>query len=228
MSRKWYVAAVLCLGLALVIGLVATRSQPSAVCSQLIRNAAASAHRADDGSIPAAVLGDSWASGWGEPDSRVSFASELARLEHWDAIIDAFPGRGYVVEVCGDHRLLRAVPSVPAQARVVVLEGGLNDVVSPLDLESLRAAAVATIRAVLSRVPSARVVVVGIPSVPARSDRLVAEGNQNLQAAATAAGAQFLGLSGLRIPLQADGLHPTAAGQLMVANFLAGAIGSGN
>lgn len=174
--------------------------------------------RAARGDTPAAIIGDSWASGYGLADPADSFAYRLARLRRWNAVVSAVAGTGFSTSgVCGDGRdYASRIPVVPTDAEVVLIEGGLNDVAS----DDLTTHAVGVIEGAKRQAPGALVVVVGPPHVPLRAPNDIRTTDKALRVAADRTGAHYVSTLQWSIPTS-DDLHPTPAGHAAFASHLA-------
>jgi acyl-CoA thioesterase-1 len=166
-----------------------------------------------------AVLGDSWTSGYGLADPREGWAYVLARGLGWHAAVDGFPGTGFTSDAgCPGERYADRVVRIPADAALVLVEGGLNDVRSA---SAVRTAAGALLEQVHARAPGAALVVVGAPAVPGRVPAQVRAVDRGLAAAAAAHGAAYLDPAGWTLTYLPDGVHPTAAGHRAFADRVA-------
>lgn len=159
-----------------------------------------------DGDGLIAVLGDSYAAGFGLDPGDASWPEILADEASASVMVDAIAATGYVNGgFCGgDTFSTRVVELVALAPDVLVIEGGLNDWEAG-ERDVLEAA-----RAVLADVDAPEVIVVGPARTPARPD--VAGVVGALSAAAGEAGATFVDVRTLELAFLADGLHPTPEG----------------
>jgi acyl-CoA thioesterase-1 len=153
---------------------------------------------------PVQVVGDSWALGYGLPASQA-----------WPALlhvgVDAVSGSGFIAGGYCDHQPVGArVSHLASSARLIVLAAGIND----RDSSDLTFAAAVT-RAVSlarARAPRAAILVLGLPQAAHPDEQRLAMEEMSV----LAAGAQYVPLNDLLLPLQADQLHPTAEGQRLL------------
>jgi acyl-CoA thioesterase I len=173
-----------------------------------------------------AVVGASYTAGVGPGDPNQSWAVLLARMLHWNAVIDGVPGAGYVrTGADGQGPVLRmlARENLPAvRPALVIVQAGHDDIGVPLKAERRQVErAIAFIRAAA---PKARIAVLtvftaGPPSAAARqTDRAI------VSAAVTADGHVIVAdpMAGRWTFQHAHhGLHPTAAGDAWIAGKVA-------
>jgi lysophospholipase L1-like esterase len=163
----------------------------------------------------AAVVGDSYTSGFLLPDPRQSWAHVLARSLGWHARVDGFPGSGFTTDAgCPGERYVERVDRIPADAALVLVEGGLNDRPAAAQVPS---AATELLQRIHARVPRAAVVVVGPPLVPDRAPGAVRSVSADLARAAAAQGATYLDTTGWSLPYLSDGVHLTVDGHRQFA-----------
>jgi lysophospholipase L1-like esterase len=196
---------------------IVPRREAAHVCDQVRANAAAAPAAVTGSGLAAYILGDSYVTGWTLPDPRRSFAYDLARVERWRATVDGWAGSGYTNPgPCGGHLYAARVIGIPAGTRVVVIEGGLNDLA---DLASLPASAARVID--VARRRARVVVVIGPPLIPTRDAAEVRRADHILAVAAARAGARYVSLLPVTVPLGPDRTHPTVAGAARLARFIA-------
>jgi acyl-CoA thioesterase-1 len=165
-----------------------------------------------------AIVGDSYTSGYGLADAQDGYAYVLSRALGWRAAVDGFPGSGFTNGgACPDERYAERIGRIPADAALVLVEGGLNDVKDPSEVP---AAADQLLAAVHARVPSAVVVVVGPPPVPGLDRSAVGTVSAVLAASSAAHRATLVDTSAWPLPYLPDGIHLTAAGHRDFARFL--------
>ena len=194
-------------------------------CASDRRNAEAAPATGGVSTGPVAFfLGDSYTTGFGLSNPGEGFAYGLADLEGWNATVAGFPGTGYATEgPCGGNAFIQRIAGLPADADVVIIEGGLNDAIFGVAPATLADDASDLLAAVGSAAPDARIVVLGAADVlPDARSRVVAA-NAALRAVASEAGATYVDLAGLVFPTT-DGKHPTAAGHALIAETVQAAL----
>lgn len=173
----------------------------------------------------AAIVGASYTAGVGPDDAARSWAVDLARKLHWDAVVYGVPGAGYVRAGAG-HRgpLSRMIDRIELSAldpSLVVIQLGHDDIGVPLATEQQKVAeAIKTIRA---ENPGARIALVTVFTTPAqyraraawRTDRAIV--SAALAADKNAIIIDPLASHWLYPRADGDGLHPTAAGDEWIA-----------
>ncbi len=172
-----------------------------------------------------AVVGASFTAGVGSGPGR-SWAVLLARRLHWDAVVYAVPGAGYVRPGAG-----RGGPVAAEVARVglralapslIIVQAGHDDIGVPPALEQQRVTqAIAAIRA---QAPHARIALLTV--FPGRSPLTAAyRTDQAIVTAARAADHAVIIIDPLTgrwtFPHVRDGLHPTPAGSAWIAGQVA-------
>jgi acyl-CoA thioesterase I len=171
------------------------------------------------------VLGASFTAGVGSGPSR-SWAVLLARRLHWNAVVYAVPGAGYVragarregpvVAEAGRIGLSALKPSL------VIVQAGHDDIGVPPELERQRVEqAIAVIHADAPRAPIALVTVFAGRSPAAaayRTDRAIITAARAADRAVIIIDPLTLGW---RFPHVRDGLHPTAAGSAWITGKVA-------
>jgi lysophospholipase L1-like esterase len=173
------------------------------------------------GRVRALFFGDSLMNGTGSHPTRPVMARVAARQLGWDITVDAFGGTGYTTGAQRGkpylERLSRpGVLSTPYD--VVLIEGGTND--KAADPATMRERTTATVTYVRSRLPTAKIVLMGAYNPPGhRYDarrvtidaviRAVAV-EQSLPYFSPISGHWTKGQS--RRFLSSDGLHPSAYG----------------
>jgi lysophospholipase L1-like esterase len=131
--------------------------------------ATSNANAPTSGNVRALFFGDSLMNGTGAHPTRPVMARVAARRLGWDVTVDAFGGTGYTTG--GKHgkpyleRLSRpGVLSTPYD--IVVLEGGTND--KAADAATMHERTTATVSYVRSRLPTAKIVLMGAYNPPGR------------------------------------------------------------
>jgi lysophospholipase L1-like esterase len=185
------------------------------VCRLQLADHQTAPRRADHGTTPAALIGDSWSAGAGV------FPDRLAQHLGLDLRVAAFGGSGYInPSACGGHPFAARVARIPADAQLVVLAGGINDSGYP----NLAAAVRDLIEAVHDRAPAAQVVVLGVPRVPLFADELTDPVDQTLEEVAAERGALFVDVRPWTITTLPDRIHPDPAGARAYADQVAAAL----
>ena len=175
---------------------------------------------------PAVVaIGDSIMEGHGLSANQAWVAS-VAKQDGWKLTNLASDGSGFLkVGTKGDTFADQARAAIALHPSVVVVSGSSNDLgESDADLS---AATTATLKMIRLALPAARIVAVsavwGATALPAQ---MIAINNQ-VKAAVAAVGGEYLNigqpLSGHPELMQSDAVHPTAAGQLVLARAVAAA-----
>jgi lysophospholipase L1-like esterase len=176
---------------------------------------------------PLAIVGASFTAGVGPGNPGESWAADLARRLHWDAVIYGDPGAGYVRAGVGRMgpvaaEIVRLDLRALAPALVIV-QAGHDDIGVQPQLEQRRVEqAVALIHAA---VPHARIALLTVFAGRSRS----AAAYQTDHAIVTAGRAADRNViiidplaAGWTYPRSHDGLHPTAPGSTWIAGQVAG------
>jgi lysophospholipase L1-like esterase len=172
-----------------------------------------------------AIVGASYTAGTGPDNPLLSWAVVLARLLHWNAVVDGVPGAGYVSAGTGRRgpmeRMLSAEGLRSLQPSVVIVQAGHDDVRVPTAPEQ------AGVRAALGLIrltaPGARVALLTVFALPPGGTQALRRTDQAIVSAATAADPKVIimdPLAGQWTFQHADGglgLHPTAAGDAWIA-----------
>ena len=219
------IAIVVALALAVTAVVVVQNVRREDSCASDRRNAEAAPATGGVSTGPVAFfLGDSYTTGFGLADPAYGFAYDLAALQGWHATMAGFPGTGYATEgPCGGNAFIHRLSALPADAEVVVIEGGLNDAIFDVVSASLAAAASDLLAAVRSAAPDARIVMLGAADVIPDARPRVLAANAALRAVASEAGATYVDLAGLVFPTT-DGKHPTAEGHALIAETVQAAL----
>ena len=121
------------------------------------------------GEVKALFFGDSLMTGTGARPTRPVMARVAARQLGWDVTVDSFGGTGYTT---GGSRgrpyldRLRAPGVLSTPYDVVLLEGGSND--KAADTATMHARTTETVTYVRSRLPTAKIVLMGAYNPPGR------------------------------------------------------------
>jgi len=238
-------AAVTCL--ALISGATASgaarppwpAASPGSAYSSLVRSPggplAGCEQRLDRSQVPdqapvLAIVGASFTAGVGPGHPGQSWAVELARLLHWNAVVYGDPGAGYVRAGAGRKGpVLAELGRIDLRAlapALVIVQAGHDDIGVQAAVEKQRVAgAIAAIRA---QAPRARIALLTV--FPGRRHLAAAFATDRaIVTAAKAAerpGDQTIIIDPLTgrwaFPRARDGLHPTAAGSGWIAREVAG------
>ena len=170
-----------------------------------------------------AIVGASYTAGVGPGNPELSWAVVLARLLHWNAVIDGVPGAGYVSAGQGGHgpmtRMLSAEELRALDPSVVIVQAGHDDVGVPPAPE--RARVRATLGLIHLAAPGARVALLTVFADALDGTPALRQTDNVIVTSAKAADPQVIIMDPLagRWKFQhADGgLHPTAAGDAWIA-----------
>lgn len=174
---------------------------------------------------PIVVLGASISAGTGSSPEE-AWPTLVGRCLGHRVVVGAVPGAGFVASGRGDRgpvvRLLREADLVRLDPAFVVLQAGHNDIGTPArTLAPAVTTAVDTVRARAPRAPLVLITVfahAGVPTAEARST------DATIIAAARRADPRVVVLDplaeGWSFPRVADGLHPTAVGQRVLAGHV--------
>ena len=191
------------------------RAEASAkqLCQQFTEQVAALPDPAGEGPT---VLGDSYTAGFGLQDPSHGYAFAL----HPGAI-DAFPGSGFVDESpCGAQSFARRLLELPAGGELLIIQGGLND----SDEKGVEAAAIEALH--IAKMKASKVVLVGPPTVPAKTPEELAAVDTAYANAAANVGVKYVPALGWKLEVSGDGLHLTEAGHRQFAARLAPLVGA--
>ena len=184
--------------------------------------ASSSAHAPQhSGTVKALFFGDSLMNGTGAHPTRPVMARVVARQLGWDITVDAFGGTGYTTGHKRGQPYLQRLQRPGALATpydIVLLEGGTND--KAADPATMHARTTETVQYVRSRLPTAKIVLMGAYNPPGRrydARRVTIDAvirtvavEQSLPYFSPISG-QWTKGQGRRF-LCADGLHPSAYG----------------
>jgi lysophospholipase L1-like esterase len=173
-----------------------------------------------------AVVGASYTAGVGPDSPALSWAMQLARMLHWNAVIVGVPGAGYARAGAGSQGpMLRVLAREDLRAlrpALVIVQAGHDDIGVPLRSERRQVAqAIAFIRAAApkAQIGLLTVFTTGPPSPAARYT------DHAIVSAAITADSRVIVMDPLagRWTFQHShrGLHPTAAGDAWIARKLA-------
>lgn len=186
------------------------------------------------GQVRALFFGDSLMHGTGSHPTRPILARVAARQLGWDITVDAFGGTGYTTGATRGQPYLQrlAKPGVLSPAYdVVLIEGGTND--KAADPAVMRERTVGTVQYVRSRLPTARIVLMGAynpPTARKYDARRVPIDAVIRSVAAEQSLTYFSPISGHWTKGQGarflcpDGLHPSTYGYGVLAEHLVAAL----
>jgi lysophospholipase L1-like esterase len=205
-------------------GDVLTVSAPLAACEARLERQARR--------LPAvAIVGASYTAGVGPDNPELSWAVQLARQLHWNAVIEGVPGAGYVRDAPSGRgpmaRLLGEEGLRGLRPALVIVQAGHDDLGVPLALERARvAAALDQIRA---SAPGARIALLTAFSSSPDGTPALWQTDRAIVTAAAAAGPGVIVMDPLaehwRYARAGNGgLHPNAAGDLWIARTVAGVL----
>jgi len=172
-----------------------------------------------------AIVGASYTAGVGPGVSTLSWAADLARMLHWNAVIYGDPGAGYVSRGGSDLgpviRLLTAERLRDLAPSLVIIQAGHDDagVATPIE----RQAVIRAIEEVRARAPRARIALLTVFTRPRTSQWLTYyRTDQAIVTAARAADHTSIIMDPLTgrwrfTHFHGSGLHPTAAGDADIA-----------
>jgi acyl-CoA thioesterase-1 len=174
---------------------------------------------------PIVVLGASISAGTGSTPEQ-AWPTVVGRCLGRRVVVDAVPGAGYVATGHGARgpvvRLLREADLAHLDPSLVVLQAGHNDIGTPgPQLRAAVTTAVATARREAPLAPVALLTVVAHAGAPTAAARAT---DATIVDAARRADPRVVVLDplaeGWSFPRIADGLHPTAAGQRLLAGHV--------
>jgi lysophospholipase L1-like esterase len=196
--------------------------------------ASSNANALRHGQVRALFFGDSLMNGTGSHPTRPVMARVVARRLGWDITVDAFGGTGYTTGANRGKPYLERLsrPGLLATPYdVVLIEGGTND--KATDPATMRARTTATVEYVRSRLPTARIVLMGAYNPP--TGRKYDARRVTIDAVIRSVAVEqsltyFSPISGHwtkgqgRRFLCADGLHPSTYGYGVLAAHLVSAL----
>lgn len=221
--RMWLVAVALeavfvVLGVFVVVGIVSLghRSDENAACRPVLAVQTAQGRLNSVGTPQLVVIGDSYAAGVGPASISQSWPRLLTG---WHVYVLAHGGAGFTKPGCGGGQYANEVsPAIARKPAKVVIEGGLND---QAGISSIKSDA----DAVLSHFPRGAAVVVGPaspPSEPLATLRII---DRDLKSAAVTYGDPYVSLLGVLSRSEFAFLHPTAAGEEVIARSVQAVLG---
>jgi lysophospholipase L1-like esterase len=177
------------------------------------------------GTVPTvAIVGASYTAGVGPNNPELSWAVRLARLLHWNAVIDGVSGAGYVqpgdggrgpvAHLLGQENLRGLRPSL------VIVQAGHDDVGTSPAVERARVGS--TIGLIRDTAPGARIALLTTFADTPEGTPALRQTDHAIVAAGTAAGPGLIIMDplagGWTFARAGDGLHPTAAGDAWIAH----------
>ena len=170
-----------------------------------------------------AIVGASFTAGTGPGNPLLSWAVVLARLLHWNAVIDGVPGAGYVTRGDGGHgpmtRLLSAEGLRSLQPSLVIVQAGHDDVGVPPATE--RAGVRAALNLIRLTAPGARVALLTVFAAAPGGTQALRATDHVIVTTARAADPRVIVMDPLagrwKFQHAHGGLHPTAAGDAWIA-----------
>jgi lysophospholipase L1-like esterase len=174
-----------------------------------------------------AIVGASYTAGVGPDNPALSWAVGLARLLHWNAVIDGVPGAGYVrASTSGRGPVSRMLTDESLRGlnpALVIVQAGHDDVGVPASLE--RRQVEAAVHQIMTSAPGARIALVTTFAATPNGSPPLWDTDRAIVAAASAADPQAVVMDPLaaRWAFQhaGGGLHPTAAGDEWIARTVA-------
>ncbi len=179
------------------------------------------------------AAGASFTAGVGAPDPADGWAVRLAELLGWRAVTLGVPGAGFTRPGAGRlgplSRLLDHLRLAALHPSLVIIQAGHDDLRVPTAVEAEHVADL--VRRLRREVPAARLAFLTVFSPAAASAAtLAAEAvtDSAIVSAIRASDPRAIVIDPLRshwqFPRAADGLHPTARGDLLIARRVAGAL----
>ncbi len=215
--RKW-ATAFAAVAVLVVVGIVylVHRSDENAACRPVLAVQTAQARLNSVGTPQLVVIGDSYAAGVGPASVSQSWPRLLTG---WHVYVIAHGGAGFTKPGCAGGQFGNDVaPAIARKPEKVVIEGGLNDRAAPSSIKG-------DADAVLSRFPRGGAVVVGPASPPSLPLAPLTIIDRDLKSAAAAHGDTYVTLLGVLSPSDFKFLHPTAAGEIVIAQLVQAALG---
>jgi lysophospholipase L1-like esterase len=174
-----------------------------------------------------AIVGASYTAGTGPDNPELSWAVALARLLHWNAVIDGVPGAGYVRTGAGGRgpvaRMLGQEGLPGLGPALVIVQAGHDDVGVPSGLEGRRVGA--AVNLIHAAAPGARIALLTSFAVAPGGSAALRQTDRAIVTAGTAADPDAIVMDPLAgrwtYPRAGDGLHPTAAGDAWIARTVA-------
>ncbi|MGH3247255.1 MAG: SGNH/GDSL hydrolase family protein, partial [Trebonia sp.] len=174
-----------------------------------------------------AIVGASYTAGTGPGNPELSWAVDLARLQHWNAVIYGVPGAGYLRSGAGGRgpmaRLLSGEGLRGLGPSLVIVQAGHNDIGMPAALERQRVGAV--VDQIRVAAPAARIALLTTFAASMGGSPALRRTDRAITAAGATADPGVIVMDPLagrwKFPRAGDGLHPTAAGDAWIARTVA-------
>lgn len=178
-----------------------------------------------------AVVGASFSAGVGAGNRQDAWPQDLARILHWRVVVSADRGAGFVNPGAGRRgplsRLASRLDLVRLDPKVIMIQGGHDDIGQPLPLIRNRVTSLVT--ALHREAPQSRLVVLSVFARGQRPSRAARATDRTIITAARAADRAVVVFDPLAgrwyFPRASDRLHPTAAGHRWIARRLAAGLG---
>jgi len=182
----------------------------------------------------AAIVGASYTAGVGPDNPEQSWAVQLTRELHWNAVVYGVSGAGFANSGLGAtgsmSGLLKAEDLPRLNPALVIVQAGFNDNGVPEAVEASRVRAV--INQIRAAAPNARVALLTTFSFTADGTPALRATDQTIIAAARAADHGVIVMDPLagrwQFERASDGLHPTAAGDQWIAHRVAAILAATN
>jgi lysophospholipase L1-like esterase len=173
-----------------------------------------------------AIVGASYTAGTGPGDPLLSWAEVLARLLHWNAVIDGVPGAGYVSDGAGGRgpmaRMLSAEGLRYLVPSVVIVQAGHDDVGVPPAAE--RAGVRAALSVIHVAATGAQIALLTVFARTPDGTAALRQTDHVIVSSATAADPQVIIMDPLagqwKFQHAHGGLHPTAAGDAWIGRMV--------
>lgn len=178
-----------------------------------------------------AIVGASYTAGTGPGNPSLSWAVQLARQLHWNAVVYGVPGAGYVRTGNGARgpmdRMLSAEGLHGLSPALVLIQAGFDDTGVPSKLEEQRVGS--AVRQIRAAAPHAKIGLLTTFGVTPQGTAALHRTDRAIIAGARAADSGVIimdPLAGRWVYPRAGGygLHPTAGGDAWIARTVAGAL----
>jgi acyl-CoA thioesterase I len=182
----------------------------------------------------AAIVGASYTAGVGPDDPEQSWAVQLTRELHWNAVVYGVAGAGFAHSGLGAtgsmSGLLEAEDLPRLNPALVIVQAGFNDNGVPEAVEASRVRAV--IDQIRAAAPNARIALLTTFSFTADGTPALRATDRTIVAAAQASDTGVIVMDPLagrwQYERSSDGLHPTAAGDQWIAHRVAAILAAAN
>lgn len=214
------VLVVLALGLAVAKALIPTKAVAAVDCVQIATQSADRNSHPDGrpGRQLVAVLGDSYAQGYGLNDQTDSWPKAFAADYRARVMTFSLGGTGFAAAPCAvEDAFPYRARAIPSQAKLVIIEGGLNDVLVP-DAVLRRG-----VEQTVARIGKSRSVVVG-PAAATKWLKQAKHVDRVLAAVCADLGVRYVSAYGWPLKFGSDRIHMTPGSHLVYARALADAL----